>query len=261
MDVQEIYNAFAGLENVEALAFGGSRASGNYDRKSDYDIYVYVTDKVDEEKRKEILSEYCEQMEIGNKYWEYEDNVILKGGTGMDIIYRTIESFDNYVKFVIEEGNAMNGYTTCFWHNIKTSKIIFDKTGRYTQLQKRCDIPYPEKLKKNIINKNMKLLSGVLPSYDKQILKAYERHDFVSINHRVSAFMESYFDVIFAINEMTHPGEKKLIKICCEQCKLLPARFKENIVGLFEYMFKFDVSDILEDMVNELKNLIEENKI
>lgn len=257
MNVQELYEKFKGLEQVEALALGGSRASGNNDEKSDYDLYVYVTANIDDSVREEILSEYCEQMEIGNKYWEYEDNVILKNGVGMDIIYRTVDDFDNFIKFVLEEGHSMNGYTTCFWHNIKTAEIIFDKTGKYTELKKRCNIPYPQKLKKNIIERNMKLLSGVLPSYDKQIKKAFDRHDFVSINHRVAGFLESYFDVIFAVNEMTHPGEKKLVKICREQCKILPERFEENIVGLFEYMFKFDVSDILEDMVNELKKIVD----
>lgn len=257
MDVQEIYDKFQSLEQVEALALGGSRASGNNDEKSDYDLYVYVTANIEDSVREAILSEYCEQMEIGNKYWEYEDNVILKNGVGMDIIYRTADDFDRFMKFVLEDGHPMNGYTTCFWHNIKTAEIIFDKTGKYTELKKRCTIPYPQKLKKNIIDRNMKLLSGTLPSYDKQIKKAFDRHDFVSINHRVTGFLESYFDVIFAVNEMTHPGEKKLVKICREQCKILPERFEENIIGLFEYMFKFDVSDILEDMVSELKKIVD----
>lgn len=256
MNIQEIYDRFEKLEEVEALALGGSRASGNSDEKSDYDLYVYVTGNIENGVRKEILSDYCDQMEIGNSYWEYEDNVILKDGIGMDIIYRTVDNFEKYMKFVLEEGHARNGYTTCFWHNIKTSQIIFDKTGKYTELKNNCSVPYPQKLKKNIIEKNMKLLSGVLPSYDKQIKKAFERHDFVSVNHRITGFLESYFDIIFAVNEMTHPGEKKLVKICREQCKILPERFEDNIFGLFEYMFKYDVSDILEDMVSELKKII-----
>ena len=103
----------------------------------------------------------------------------------------------------------------------------------------------------------MKLLSGCLPSYDKQITKAYDRHDYVSINHRVAAFLESYFDVIFAVNEMTHPGEKKLVKYCRNNCKKLPENFEGNIDGLFEYMFQYDVSDILESMVENLKKIID----
>lgn len=256
MDIQELYDKFKELDQVEALALGGSRASGNNDEKSDYDLYVYVTSNVEDDVREAILFEFCDKMEIGNHYWEYEDNVILKNGIGMDIIYRTVSSMENYRQLVLEEFNVMNGYTTCFWHNILTCRIIFDKTGKFTELQKKCDIPYPAELKKNIIERNMKLLSGVLPSFDKQIQKAYDRHDFVSINHRVTGFLESYFDVIFAVNEMTHPGEKKLMNICRKQCKILPERFEENLVGLFEYMFKFDVYDILQDMVNELNKII-----
>lgn len=55
----------------------------------------------------------------------------------------------------------------------------------------------------------MDLLTGSLPSYDKQIEKILVRKDIVSINYRVAAFLESYLDIIFAINRLTHPGEKR----------------------------------------------------
>ncbi len=256
MDIKELFDKFEELEQVEALALGGSRASGNNDEKSDYDIYVYVTDRIEDDVREAILFEFCDRMEIGNHYWEYEDNVVLKDGIGADLIYRNVSDIERLMKFTVEDHHAQNGYTTCFWHNVKTCEIVFDKTGRFTRLQEKCNIPYPKELKKKIIENNMKLLSGVLPSYDKQIKKAYDRHDYVSINHRVTGFLQSYFDVIFALNEMTHPGEKKLVKICKEQCDILPARFEENIVRLFEYMFKYDPTDILEDMVCELKKVL-----
>ena len=66
----------------------------------------------------------------------------------------------------------------------------------------------------------MKLLSGMLPSFDSQIEKAENRKDFVSVNHRVTEFLASYFDIIFALNEMTHPGEKRMQSICSKECKM-----------------------------------------
>ena len=47
----------------------------------------------------------------------------------------------------------------------------------------------------------MNLLSGMLPSFDTQIKKAEKRRDLVSVNHRVTEFLASYFDILFALNE------------------------------------------------------------
>lgn len=35
-----IFKKLTELEQVEAIALGGSRAGGNYDEKSDYDMYM-----------------------------------------------------------------------------------------------------------------------------------------------------------------------------------------------------------------------------
>ena len=104
----------------------------------------------------------------------------------------------------------------------------------------------------------MSLLSGMLPSYDGQIKKAVEREDLVSINHRVSAFMESYFDVLFALNELTHPGEKRLVSLCKKNCRILPADFEENIEKLFAHLFTKPefVGDDIARIVDELKKII-----
>ena len=257
--IEDIYNEFRMLDETEALALGGSRAAGRSDTKSDYDLYVYVTKDIEYCSREKLLSPFCKIMEIGNTYWENEDNVVLKDDIHVDIIYRKYDNIERYISYVVDECHAMNGYTTCFYDNIKMCDIIFDKTGRLTALRDKCRREYPQALKKAIIEKNMKLLHGYLPSYDKQITKAYERHDFVSINHRVTGFLASYFDVIFALNEMTHPGEKRLIQICRSECKILPDKFESNIIGLFEYMFKYDVSDILESMVDELNKVIKKH--
>lgn len=259
MKIEEIFQKFSECDSVEAIALGGSRANGVYDEKSDYDVYVYLNGEFPEEKRREILADYTSETEIGNKYWEYEDNCVLRNGVGMDIIYRSLDDFEKYMSYVVEEGNAGNGYTTCFWHNLVTSQIIFDRNGKFAEYQKRFTVPYPKKLKENIIDKNMKLLSGVLPSYDMQIKKAAGRNDLVSVNHRTAEFLSSYFDVIFALNEKTHPGEKRLVQLCLETCQILPESFEENINRLFKEMFFGDVMPVINDMVQKLQKTVKEN--
>ena len=88
-----------------------------------------------------------------------------------------------------------------------------------------------------------------------QIEKAETREDFVSVNHRVTEFLASYFDIIFALNEMTHPGEKRMQSIGSKECKILPKHFNENLNRLFEGMFREKISPIIKDMVNEIKTV------
>ena len=198
IDIEKLFDELSHISQVEAIALGGSRATGRNDEKSDYDVYVYLSDFVDEKIRRDVLEKYCKYMEIGNSFWELEDDVTLKDGIDMDIIYRNMTDFENMISSVVDNCVAWNGYTTCMWHILITSKIVYDKSDKLKELQTRYQIPYPKDLKKNIISKNMNLLSGMLPSFDTQIEKAEKRKDFVSVNHRVTEFLASYFDIIFA---------------------------------------------------------------
>lgn len=91
--VNQLFGELANLEQVEAITLGGSRAGEFYDEKSDYDVYVYITSPISEETRCGILEKYCEYMEIGNQYWELEDNCVLKNNIDIDILYRDLDVF------------------------------------------------------------------------------------------------------------------------------------------------------------------------
>ena len=256
--INKLFDELAALEQVEAIALGGSRASENYDEKSDYDVYLYITAPVSEETRRAILEKYCDYMEIGNHYWEYEDNCVLKNGVDIDILYRDFEAFGKDVSDVVERFEARNGYTTCMWHNLLTCKIICDKNGILKKMKERFSVPYPEQLRQNIIQRNSDLLYAAMPAYSLQIKKACARKDRVSIVHRTAAFLESYFDVIFALNRLTHPGEKRLIELCKRDCATLPNNFEENLCRLFNDMSGNTdrIGDDLDEIVKELKKII-----
>ena len=256
VNVDALFEELSRLPQVEAIALGGSRATGRNDAKSDYDVYIYLTGPVEETCRRTILSKYCRYMEIGNTFWELEDDVTLLDGIDMDIIYRNLEDFARGIASVVDDCTAWNGYTTCMWHNLITSRILFDRTGRLQKLQARYQIPYPQKLKENIISRNMNLLSGMLPSFDTQIQKAENRGDLVSVNHRVTEFLASYFDILFALNEMTHPGEKRMQDICTKECTILPQHFDSNLNRLFGDMFRNPISPVIRDMVEEIRKII-----
>jgi len=220
------------LPQVEAIALGGSRAGSAYDEKSDYDIYLYCTAPIPEESRRTILEKYCSYVEYGNHFWELEDNGTFRNGIDFDLLYRNLRDFVSEVASVVECCQAHNGYTTCMWHNLRTCKILFDRHGNLAAAKARFDVPYPVRLKENIISQNLRLLRGSMPAYNDQILKALRRGDIVSMNHRTAAFLESYFDILYALNEQTHPGEKRLISLCRRDCPTLPDQFEENLQTL-----------------------------
>ena len=256
--IQQLFEQFTQIPQVEAIALGGSRAGSAYDARSDYDVYLYCNAPIEEDTRRGILEKYCRYMEIGNHFWEYEDNCTLNDGVDIDILYRNLDDFTMDVASVVELHQARNGYTSCMWHNLRTCKILYDRDGRLTAAKERFNVPYPVQLKNNIISRNMKLLDGTLPAYNGQIMKAIRRGDTVSINHRTAAFLESYFDVIFALNSQTHPGEKRLIPLCKANCPALPAKFEDNLATLFLHCFTApeEIASDLENIITELRKIL-----
>lgn len=258
-----IFKELAEMDCVEAIALGGSRAGDVYDEKSDYDVYVYVTAPIDEEIRRKMLHKYCNYMEIGNHFWEYEDNCILNSGIDIDILYRNLDDFCKGIENVVINCQPSNGYTTCMWHNLIYCKVIYDKNGRLNKAKEQFDVPYPQKLKEAIVERQLKLLDSAMPAYKTQIEKAVRRKDLISINHRVTEFMASYFDLLFAFNKKTHPGEKRLISLCKSNCSILPANFEENIQTLFSHLYleeeQLKVIEDIDRIISCVKSMIEKN--
>lgn len=252
---EKLFIELSQLEQVESIALGGSRSGQNYDEKSDYDVYVYCTSHISEETRIDILKKYCCTMEISNHYWEYEDNCTLNNGVDIDIIYRNPDDFFRGVSDVVENYQAHSGYTTCMWHNLINCRIIYDKNGNLLQAKKHFDVPYPDILRKNIIERNMNLLCNALPSYSYQIEKAVARNDRISVIHRTTAFLESYFDIILALNRLTHFGEKRLIELCVKYCSALPDNFEINLNRLFD-----DLPSCTDIINNDIKIILTELK-
>lgn len=260
--VKELISKLSAFDIVESIVIGGSRASGYNDKLSDYDIYVYCTrkpEKSDDEQRKSELENLCSYSEFGNEYWEHEDNIILKDGTYVDIIYRQFEMVEKLMEYQLDKGFAFNSYTTCFWFNILHTEIVYDKDGKYKTLQDKCNVPYPDILRKNIIERSKNLLFDKLPAFDAQIKKAYARNDIISVNHRTTEFLASYSDMIFALNRLPHPGEKRIIAYAKKNCAILPNDFEKNITELLSsFGDKEKTLGAMHRIIDEVKILLKE---
>lgn len=220
---------FSALPQVDAILLGGSRGAGTADVDSDYDLYIYLNGELPVSVRKQITDRYCQKMELNNQFWETEDDGVLRDGVEIELIYRQLDNFEADLVRVVELYQASVGYSTCFWANLLDSKILFDRTGQAAKLQKQFTVPYPAALQQAIVDKNYPLLMAQIPAYYHQISKALKRRDLVSLNHRVAEFLASYFDLLFAINEQPHPGEKRLLERVLRLCPKRPVEVLENI--------------------------------
>jgi hypothetical protein len=141
---------------------------------------------------------------------------------------------------------------------VRNSQKLFDRTEWFLRLQNKCQQPYPKSLKHAIIAKNHPVLRTVIPSYYMQIKKALYRQDLISINHRLAAFFASFFDVLFALNECTHPGEKKILKTLAKANMLVPVNLDLQIEEILQLgsLGKLSLLSKLEELLNSLDKLL-----
>jgi predicted nucleotidyltransferase len=227
--------AFANLPDVAAVALAGSGVTGVADEQSDVDLYVYAGAPVAIADRVAIATGFATRAEVGNDFWEPGDEWIdTQTGRHVDVMYRTPAWIEEQLKRVLVRHEASAGYSTCFWHNVLHSTPLFDRSGWYRNLQATAARPYPQPLRRAIIARNHPILRQMLSSYLAQIERAVRRGDSVSIQHRVTALLASYFDVLFAVNELPHPGEKRLLQFAATRCTKTPLDLEAQINTLLE---------------------------
>jgi predicted nucleotidyltransferase len=227
--------AFANLPEVVAVALAGSGVTGTDDEQSDIDLYVYAGAPLAMADRVAIATSFAARAEVGNDFWEPGDEWIdAQTGRHVDVMYRTPVWIEEQLERVLVRHEASVGYSTCFWHNVLHSTPLFDRSGWYGDLQVAAARPYPERLKRAIIARNHPILRQTLSSYLAQIERAVRRDDSVSIQHRVTALLASYFDVLFAVNELPHPGEKRLLQFAATCCAKIPVDMETQINAILE---------------------------
>ena len=228
---RELARRFQAFSNVEAVAVGGSRAQGTGNRQSDIDLYVYAPTAIPLDARKALVAEMrASRADLNLQFWdlgvEWYDAAT---GIEVDVIYWDPAWIESELDRVWRRHQASMGYTTCHWYTVRHSRLLYDRRGWFRDLQQQSDRPYPEALREDIIAKNHAVLRRVIPSYVHQIGKASQRADLVSLNHRLAAFLASYFDVLFAINRVLHPGEKRLVDRAQALCTRLPVAMAAQI--------------------------------
>lgn len=257
--LDKLIEEFKMIDEVSAIAFAGSNTSNRGDVLSDIDIDIFTNKEISVEKREEIISKYSKDREVGKDHWGQGDEFLLDNFDKIiDIAYFDINWIEETLDNILVKHKAQIGYSTCFWHNIKNLNVIFDKEGNLEKLKEKSKVSYPKELKENIIKTNMNILKGDFSSFYVQIEKAMKREDINSINNRLAGFMASYFDILFAINEIPNPGEKRLVSIIKDNAKFIPNNFEEDINEAFKLggECNFELVDVLDSLIKNLNEII-----
>jgi hypothetical protein len=54
----------------------------------------------------------------------------------------------------------------------------------------------------------------------------------VSVQHRITVLLASYFDILFAANALPHPGDKALLPFALTHCAKQPSGMKNDVESL-----------------------------
>jgi hypothetical protein len=224
----------AALPGVLAVALGGSEGAGTADAASDLDFYVYSDGPVPLTSRAELAERLAHPgAEVGNDLWEPGDEwTHSESGAAVDAMYRTRAWIEEQLDRVLVRQEASLGYSTCFWHNVRSSRALVDPDGWYAGLQARADCPYPGRLSERIVVRNYRVLRDMHSSYATQMARAAARRDRANLVDRASAFLASYFDIVFAANRLPHPGEKRQLAAVERDCAFVPPRLGEALDDL-----------------------------
>jgi len=229
---QRVADAYAALPLVRAVAVGGSTALGAAEPGSDIDTYIYVERAIPVADRIAIAEPYLAH-EFDLNFWETTDNYVnAETGYALDILYRWVTWAEAEIDRIFVTPVGWLGYTTAIWHNFRTAIPLFDRDGWFAGIQERARQPYPEALRTAIIEKNAWVMRRTLFSYTQQIEKAVRRGDLISLNHRIAALLASYFDILFALNYVPHPGEKRQLTYAESLCPLRPDDMRADIEQL-----------------------------
>ena len=251
----EAARRFREFPTVEAVAWGGSQAATGGDRLSDIDLYVYTTAVIPLAARAALVADMrSSRADLNLQLWDLGDEWYdADTGIEVDIIYWEPAWIEGQLNRLWRDHQASLGYTTCFWYTVYQSRALYDRQGWFGDLQRQSEQPYPETLRRAIIAKNHAALRRVIPGYVHQVEKACQRNDFVSLNHRIAALLASYFDVVFALNRVLHPGEKRLIEWAQAHCARLPLDMAAQLTGLLQGACSTD--DVLQQTNTLLDNL------
>ncbi len=195
-------------------------ASGLADEVSDIDIHVYWTDPLaPANERSEQLAAIADTgtVRAGLTSWGLEDHFSV-GGRPFELIYRRWDDIVGEVDRAYDVGLPSQGFTTAILYAIAHGLPLHDPSGELGSAKDRLSREFPEATRTALLRREPPLLRFNL----KLLQQAQGRSDLLFAQQVRYKLQMLFFDVLFALNRMYHPGEKRLLEHV-RRCPIRPA--------------------------------------
>ena len=256
---QNIAADFAALPSVEAVWLGGSHAVGQANATSDLDLYVYTGAELPVTVRADIIKPRARVAEVGYDLWEVEDYWLEHSGLKVEAMYRRPEWETQYLDDLFTTNRAHMGFSTTGWHSIVHAHVLSDRSGWTRDLKASADRPYPGELAAAIVRLNFRVLRGTLVTHPEALAAALARGDLAFAHSRVNDILNSYFDILFALNRTLHPGAKRQLANA-QRLRLNPRRMAEDVTDVLQSS-SGQVLEKIETLLGGLEALLEQQNL
>jgi hypothetical protein len=254
--LQRVVAAVIDLPGFVAISLGGSAGSGLADQASDVDLHVYWRAPLaGPPERAERMARIADagSVEVNILSWGLEDHCRVDGRL-VELIYVGLDELRAEVGRAYGEGLISEGYTTALLYSVAHGRALYDSTGELGALRERLLDGYPEPTRKLLLRHH----PALLPIYLGHLRLAQARGDLLSVQQRRYTLQMIFFNLLFALNRLYHPGEKRLL-LHTERCTLRPERCAERWTQAARLAADAPaLAEVLGGLVEDLCRLIEE---
>ena len=134
---ERVAERYCQLPQVEAVVIGGSLATGNASPESDIDLYGYLTADIGADERLALAREFAVDAKMNDFWGPGNEWIDPQTKIQVDMMFWTTEWIEDQIERVLARHEAWVGYSTCFWHTVRHSRILFDRNGWFKTLQTR----------------------------------------------------------------------------------------------------------------------------
>ncbi|MBA2362098.1 MAG: DUF4037 domain-containing protein [Chloroflexia bacterium] len=206
----QVVGVIAVMPGVVAVSLGGSVAVGLADDASDLDLHVYWAEHLPPaDVRAARLRAIADPDSIrtGLTSWGMEDQFSV-GDRPVELIYRRWADVADEVERAYDAGLPGQGFTTAVLYSVARGEPLHDPTGALNAAGERLVREFPEATRTAVLRREIPLLGFHLG----HLRRAQDRGDIVFAQHLRYKVQMLFFDVLFALNRLYHPGEKRLLE-------------------------------------------------